>query len=133
MAVKKDPFRFTVLFNPDDPIHQQTVAVLNRQGRRKAQFIANAVMHYLNCNETPPMQAPTPSAVDKETILAVVAQYLKEREQIAAKPREPDVRPQPVQKQPQSEEVTLNSAAEDLLGEDGLAAIRNSLASFGMK
>ena len=53
MAQKNNPMRFTVQFSPGDPCHQQTVDILNQQGRRKAQFIVNAVMHYINCSEIP--------------------------------------------------------------------------------
>ena len=45
MREKKDPYKFTIQFNPSDPTHQQTAVLLNRQGRRKAQFLVNAVMH----------------------------------------------------------------------------------------
>lgn len=45
MGEKKDSFRFTVQFNAGDPSHQQVAAILNEQGRRKAQFLVNAVTH----------------------------------------------------------------------------------------
>lgn len=45
MTAKKDPYKFTIQFNPADPTHLQTAALLNRQGRRKAQFLVNAVKH----------------------------------------------------------------------------------------
>lgn len=47
MGEKKDSFRFTVQFNAGDPSHQQVAAILNEQGRRKAQFLVNAVIHYI--------------------------------------------------------------------------------------
>ena len=39
MADKKDPGKFTVRFNIHDPQHQTVVALLNQQGRNKAQFL----------------------------------------------------------------------------------------------
>ena len=48
MGEKKDSFRFTVQFNAGAPSHQQVAAILNEQGRRKAQFLVNAVTHYMN-------------------------------------------------------------------------------------
>ena len=51
MADKKDPGKFTVRFNIHDPQHQTVVALLNQQGRNKAQFLASAVLHYINCKE----------------------------------------------------------------------------------
>ena len=47
MADKKDPGKFTVRFNIHDPQHQTVVALLNQQGRNKAQFLASAVLHYI--------------------------------------------------------------------------------------
>ena len=46
MGEKKDSFRFTVQFNAGDPSHQQVAAILNEQGRRKAQFLVNAVTFF---------------------------------------------------------------------------------------
>ena len=65
MADKKDPGKFTVRFNIHDPQHQTVVALLNQQGRNKAQFLASAVLHYINCKETPNLQVPP---VDPETL-----------------------------------------------------------------
>lgn len=47
MDGKKDPGKFTVRFNLCDPQQRQAAELLNRQGRSKAQFIANAVLHYV--------------------------------------------------------------------------------------
>lgn len=46
MDGKKDPGKFTVRFNLCDPQQRQAAELLNRQGRSKAQFIANAVLNY---------------------------------------------------------------------------------------
>lgn len=53
MAEKKDPGKFTVRFNICDPQHKAVVDLLNQQGRSKAQFLTNAVLHYINCTEAP--------------------------------------------------------------------------------
>lgn len=53
MAEKKIPYRFTIGFNPGDPAHRQAAEQLNQQGRRKAQFLVNAILHYIHCPETP--------------------------------------------------------------------------------
>ena len=42
-AEKKDPGKFTVRFNPEDPQQRTVIRVLNRQGRYKAQFLTSAV------------------------------------------------------------------------------------------
>lgn len=76
MADKKDPGKFTVRFNIHDPQHQTVVALLNQQGRNKAQFLASAVLHYINCKETPNLQVPP---VDPETLEKII-EYVKEED-----------------------------------------------------
>lgn len=46
MGSKKDPGKFTVRFNIADPQQRAAAELLNQQGRSKAQFIANAILHY---------------------------------------------------------------------------------------
>lgn len=74
MADKKDPGKFTVRFNIHDPQHQTVVALLNQQGRNKAQFLASAVLHYINCKETPNLQVPP---VDPETLEKIIVSILE--------------------------------------------------------
>lgn len=134
MAEKKDPCRFTVMFNRTDPNHLQVVEVLNQQKHRKAQFIVNAVLHYLNCPETPVIQESVP--VDKQAILNIVAQYLKEREYSGT--RVQLTQAQPAASQPRKTdqcvqirmEGTVLDDAEALLGADGLAAIADTMSAF---
>ena len=77
MREKKDPYKFTIQFNPSDPTHQQTAVLLNRQGRRKAKFLVNAVMHYVHCSQTPDIAQEPP--VDTALIETVVRKILKEQ------------------------------------------------------
>lgn len=51
MDGKKNPGKFTVRFNIADPRQREVVDLLNQQGRFKAQFLANAVQHYVHCYE----------------------------------------------------------------------------------
>ena len=44
MSSKKNHGRFCVQFNLNDPRHRQVVEILERQGRRKAQFIVDMVL-----------------------------------------------------------------------------------------
>ena len=77
MADKKDPGKFTVRFNIHDPQHQTVVALLNQQGRNKAQFLASAVLHYINCKETPDLQVPP---VNPETLEKIIVSILEKRD-----------------------------------------------------
>ena len=58
MADKKNPGRFTIQFNPGDPKQLSVSELLEQQGRHKAQFITNAVLHYIHCPETPEIPEP---------------------------------------------------------------------------
>lgn len=54
MKEKKDRERFSIKFNENDPAHDEVIRLLEKQGpHSKAQFIVNAVLHYVNCPETP--------------------------------------------------------------------------------
>jgi len=46
---KKDENRFTLQFDPNDERHQKAIRILNSQGRRKANYIANLI--FSNCND----------------------------------------------------------------------------------
>lgn len=122
---KKDLYKFTIQFNSGDPQHQQTAEILNRQGRRKAQFLVNAVLHYLHCSETPDI--PQPAPIDTEAIEAIVRRIMME-EQTEKKPST-ETGQEPVRRSVKSEQIDFGDAA-DLLGEDGMAAIKNTMASF---
>jgi len=44
---KKSAYRFNIQLNPGDPLHMTAIRTLNAQGRRKSQFIVNAILHYV--------------------------------------------------------------------------------------
>lgn len=123
MADKKERCRFTIQFNSADPSHEQVVDLLNGQGRRKAQFLVNAVLHYIHCSETPDI--PQPAPLDTAVIETVVRKILME--QGFEKPKAAAPPAQKPQKEP--EEIHFDEAAE-MLGADGLAAITNTMAMF---
>lgn len=121
---KKDIYKFTIQFSSGDPQHQQVAEILNRQGRRKAQFLVNTVLHYIHCFETPdiPQQPP----VNTDAIETIVRRIMEE---YSEKPSRRDVKQAPEKKTVKSEEIVFSDAAE-LLGEDGMAAVRNTIAGF---
>lgn len=81
MAEKKSLYRFTIGFNPGDPAHRQVAELLNRQGRRKAQFLVNAILHYIHCPETPdlPETVEQPVGMGQADMEALVVRILEER------------------------------------------------------
>lgn len=125
MCEKKDPYKFTIRFNPSDPTHQQTVVLLNQQGRRKAQLLVNAVMHYIHCSQTPDIPQMPP--MDTALIETIVRKVLKEQSE------EPQIkkteRPHPPTVQASEDDFSFDKTA-DALGADGLAAIANTIAMF---
>ena len=129
MSEKKEQNKFTIQFNPADSTHQQVIDILNRQGRRKAQFIVNAVQHYLHCPETPDIPQPVP--VDTRMIEVIVRRILEEQEKPAPVSQEPPTK-QPRQTVTKAEDIHYGEAAE-LLGAEGLAAIANTMAAFRKK
>lgn len=121
---KKDLYKFTIQFNSGDPQHQQTAEILNQQGRRKAQFLVNAILHYLHCSETPDIPQPTP--IDMSTIETIVRRIMGEQ---STRNMPSEVKQEPAKRSVKSEQIDFGEAAE-LLGEDGMAAIRNTMANF---
>ena len=125
MCEKKDPYKFTIRFNPSDPTHQQTVVLLNQQGRRKAQLLVNAVMHYIHCSQTPDIPQTPP--MDTALIETIVRKVLKEQSE------EPQIKKtekhHPSTVQAPEDDFSFDEAA-DALGADGLAAIANTMAMY---
>ena len=79
MSGKRNRERFSIKFNENDPAHDIVIRLLEKQGpHRKAQFIVNAVLHYINCRETPDMLSP--QAIDREFIEEIIREILDRKE-----------------------------------------------------
>ena len=118
---KKDIYKFTIQFSGGDPQHQQVAEILNQQGRRKAQFLVNTVLHYIHCSETPDI--PQPSPVNTDAIEAIVRRIMEE---YSEKPTPKDVGQAPEKKTVKSEEIAFDDAAE-LLGELGMGILMKAI------
>ncbi len=44
---KANEFRVSITLNRDDPLHRTAILALENQGRRKSQFVVNAISHYM--------------------------------------------------------------------------------------
>ena len=53
MGEKKKPGRFTLQFNMEDPQQRMASDLLEQQGRHKAQFIASAILSYIQHPRAP--------------------------------------------------------------------------------
>ncbi|WP_326975275.1 hypothetical protein [Caproicibacter sp. BJN0012] len=124
MAKKRNPGKFTIGLNTMDPSHRQVIDILNQQGRRKAQFIVNAVLHYLNCPETP--EIPQPSPMDSRVIEEIVLRIL--RREISSVPESDET--SEGRKLPQKSESLHTGGMEALLGKNGFSTIADTLAAF---
>ncbi len=127
MGTKKDEYRFTIQFSPTDPRHKPVVEILNRQGRRKAQYLVNAVLCYENGTE-----AATPGQPSSyQMIEAIVNQILAEKT-VQKNQQSKQLLARRERKVHQSEEITFEDAALEL-GQEGLSAIADSIAAFRKK
>ena len=74
MDTKKDPGKFTIRFCMSEPGQQRAVDELNAQGCLKAQFLTNAILHYVEG------ASPLPPQEELEPILErLVKRMLDER------------------------------------------------------
>lgn len=75
MKEKKDRERFSIKFNENDPAHDTVIRLLEKQGpHSKAQFIVNAILHYVNCSEMPDISAA--QTTDRASIEKIVMEIL---------------------------------------------------------
>lgn len=83
MDIKKDPGKFTIRFCMSDPRQKRAVEELNAQGRLKAQFLTNAILHYVEG------ASPLPPQEELEPILErIMKRMLDDRADMSAKPTE---------------------------------------------
>ena len=50
--MKKQKFRFTLQFDKNDTEHQKEVEILNEKGKKKSQYIVQAILSYSNNKNT---------------------------------------------------------------------------------
>lgn len=125
MAEKKSSSRFCIQFNEHDSRHLQVIEILNAQGRHKAQYIANAILHYINCNHTPAI--PQDDAVLRHAVEAMVVEILAKRSRSSEAGQEPITDTAPKRKIRQSSDIGVDNTGLDAATID---AINDSLAAF---
>jgi hypothetical protein len=117
---KKFAGRFTIQFSVTDPAHIKVIDILNSQSKRsKAQYIANAVLHYETCGSVP--QTPRAAPADERLIENIVwrlLEYVRQSSPLTEQspPFQPDT-------------LDLDDAV-NAFGADGLDAIKNALDAF---
>ena len=123
MTSKKNEARFTIQFSETDPKHLRAIGILNRQGRRsKAPYLVEAILHYESCAKTP----DTSSSNLVEIIQDVVMQMLNQQQIEFAGHNDTSL---PVSTPVCAKKIDFDDAV-NTLGEDGIAAIANSMSQF---
>lgn len=151
MGEKKDRGRFSIKFNENDPAHEEVIRLLECQKpHSKAQFIANAVLHYVRCPQARDMPAGAAAATDKASIEAIVLEILSRREKDKEDVYYQDVetgrerrkghmqtrQAEPLQekhKERTSEEAVPDTAPEDSeqhMDQDTMELIRDAMSAF---
>jgi len=117
MANNND-YRFSIVLNPGDPMHMTAINALKAQGRRKSQFIVNAIVHYI-MNDKSASKAVVP---DTEEIRTICREILSEM--LDSIPRAPIPLVQEAE-----EELDTESAEQDI----DFGAIADTLNGFRKK
>lgn len=128
-ASKKGSGKFTVRFNICDPQHKAVIDLLNQQGRSKAQFLTNAVLHYINCTEAPELHVPT--VLDKKFLEGQIRTILEEHswnvEENTVKPR---FQTRHELECTDASLINTTDLEQWFGGQDGMSTILNSLQMF---
>ena len=126
---KKAENKFTIKFSLKDPSHLHVADILNqkRQGG-KAQYIVEAVMHYINCG-----LAESAAQFNEKHIEAVVNHILRDRQESGAVGLPVSVPAGQIESMmPHDDEIIFDDAV-DIFGEDGFNAIAGALDMFRKK
>lgn len=128
---KRNPYTFTLMFNAENPLHEKAVEIINRQGRSKSQFIAAAVIHYVECN-----QLPTSSLIQDQQLESLIERVVKKAivEYSTALPAIP--KPAVVHNSgyvPPAAEIPPPASAITALSEDDSDILRSGLDAFRKK
>lgn len=80
MGIKKDRSRFTIKFNENDPAHETVIRLLEKQApRNKANFIANAILHYIHYSEISVLPIDNVKYIDTKTVEEIVLRILEQK------------------------------------------------------
>ena len=113
MDAKKDPGKFTIRFCMSDPRQKKAVAELNAQGRLKAQFLTNAILHYVGIENA----SGAPSRAELEAIVCAMLEENARNSRDAASI-------------PAGHEREHSTEADTFLTEENLSAIAGTLKAF---
>ena len=127
MADKMQPGRFTIRFNMNDPQQRAAVEILNRMGRQKAQFIAQALTHYAECKCHPQMENQT-TWDERALERAILSVHSRHPEFMSSGQSEMTIEVQDALQVEQTEEPSSDQNGS--MTEESLSAINKTLSAF---
>ena len=124
MEKKKQPGRFTLQFNMEDPQQKTVSELLEQQGRHKAQFITSAVLQYMQ-PAVPQKSTDDMPAIDKDTLVRMLLSIMEKTQYTTALPGGPTH----TTKEP-AQTSSKTKGWNGTMGDDAMMAISETLAAF---
>ena len=125
MGEKKQPGRFTLQFNMEDPQQKTVSELLKQQGRHKAQFITSAILQYMQPAAPKESNGAMP-AIDKDMLAQIMLSIIEKYPQLSA------VSPggQTRAGKPPVQTSSNTKGWDGPMGDDAMMAITETLAAF---
>ena len=134
MSEKKGNTKLTIRLSQTEPSHVKVADILNQQKRYgKTQYIVDAIMHYVGCGLS--VSATHPAQPDEKYIEKIVNRILLDKfENNAARLPSPTRQVEGILPfQPQNTDKIEFAEAMEGIGEEGIKAVTDALASFRKK
>lgn len=125
MGGKKQPGRFTLQFNVEDPQQKTVSELLEQQGRHKAQFITSAVLQYMQ-PVMPNASTVDPLTSDKDMLLRMLLSIIEKNPQFTGTPSDGQAR----KGKPSEQAAPGTKGWDNPIGDDAMMAISETLAAF---
>ena len=125
MSEKKKPGRFTLQFNMEDPQQRMASELLEQQGRHKAQFIASAILSYIQ-EPKPQGHGGDPPVIDQAELERMLLAIMEKHPRFAG--AAPGELPGP--ENPPEAAEPAKGPWKAPMGDDALKAITDTLAAF---
>lgn len=128
MSAKGNPYRFTLQFNEKDHRQRFVADLLNDgMGRQKAQYITDAILHYINCVQNPDIEQDKDERLRQKIELMVQQAWDKMSASHTSAPVPPPERPK--LRKRKAEVITDVGSGPDI-DEKELGAILEALDQF---
>lgn len=125
MGAKKNPGRFTLHFNLEDPQQRTVSELLEQQGRHKAQFITSAVLLYIQCPKPQESDKGLP-AIDEAALEQMMLTIIEKHPQFATVLSGTPVKTE----EPPAQAVPATGIWNSPIGDDAMKAISETLTAF---